>query len=57
MESTKKSPKINTGPRAIKGAKFFRENYIKLDKLGTGGFGTVWKGFRLTDSMPVAIKA
>ncbi|KAK2859670.1 hypothetical protein Q5P01_004290 [Channa striata] len=34
----------------------FEANYLQLDKLGEGGFGTVYAGFRKKDSFPVAIK-
>ena len=40
----------------VKDEKYINDNYIKIGKMGSGGFGVVWKGFRLTDSEPVAIK-
>lgn len=40
----------------VKDEKYIQDNYIKIGKMGSGGFGVVWKGFRLADSMPVAIK-
>jgi len=45
-----------SSPAIIKSKEFFRRSYKKLGKLGVGGFGTVWKGFRVADSTPVAIK-
>ncbi|XP_035000525.2 serine/threonine-protein kinase pim-1-like [Hippoglossus stenolepis] len=34
----------------------FEEKYWQLDKLGEGGFGYVFAGFRKSDCLPVAIK-
>ena len=40
----------------VRSGEFFRQKYKKLEEIGTGGFGTVWKGLRTADSTPVAIK-
>uniref|UniRef100_A0A3Q2FDH7 non-specific serine/threonine protein kinase n=1 Tax=Cyprinodon variegatus TaxID=28743 RepID=A0A3Q2FDH7_CYPVA len=34
----------------------FREKYVELRKLGEGGYGTVFAGYRVYDELPVAIK-
>ncbi|XP_044058543.1 serine/threonine-protein kinase pim-2-like [Siniperca chuatsi] len=34
----------------------FEAKYLQLDKLGEGGFGSVYAGNRKTDNLPVAIK-
>ncbi|XP_023284208.1 serine/threonine-protein kinase pim-1-like [Seriola lalandi dorsalis] len=34
----------------------FEDRYLQLDKLGEGGFGSVYAGKRKTDNLPVAIK-
>ncbi|XP_022625011.1 serine/threonine-protein kinase pim-1-like [Seriola dumerili] len=34
----------------------FEDKYLQLDKLGEGGFGSVYAGKRKTDNLPVAIK-
>ncbi|XP_070762050.1 serine/threonine-protein kinase pim-2-like [Enoplosus armatus] len=34
----------------------FEAKYLQLDKLGEGGFGSVYAGYRKTDDLPVAIK-
>ncbi|XP_038140756.1 serine/threonine-protein kinase pim-2-like [Cyprinodon tularosa] len=34
----------------------FREKYVELRKLGEGGYGTVFAGYRVCDELPVAIK-
>ncbi|KAM4568122.1 serine/threonine-protein kinase pim-2-like [Fundulus diaphanus] len=34
----------------------FREQYMELHQLGEGGFGSVFAGYRVEDSLPVAIK-
>uniref|UniRef100_A0A3Q2EE57 non-specific serine/threonine protein kinase n=1 Tax=Cyprinodon variegatus TaxID=28743 RepID=A0A3Q2EE57_CYPVA len=34
----------------------FQEKYVELDKLGEGGFGSVFAGYRREDNSPVAIK-
>ncbi|XP_070762042.1 serine/threonine-protein kinase pim-2-like [Enoplosus armatus] len=34
----------------------FEAKYLQLDKLGEGGFGSVYAGYRKTDYLPVAIK-
>ncbi|XP_035981616.1 serine/threonine-protein kinase pim-1-like isoform X2 [Fundulus heteroclitus] len=34
----------------------FREQYMELQELGEGGFGSVFAGYRVEDNLPVAIK-
>ncbi|XP_076601138.1 serine/threonine-protein kinase pim-2-like [Chaetodon auriga] len=34
----------------------FQDKYCQLKRLGTGGFGSVFNGFRKSDKLPVAIK-
>lgn len=56
MNNTQACLISDVAPLPVRSAEFFQQNYKKLDKLGTGGFGTVWKGIRNIDSTPVAIK-
>ncbi|KAM4544145.1 serine/threonine-protein kinase pim-1-like [Fundulus diaphanus] len=49
---TKESPSSSVNVSRAK----FREQYMELHQLGEGGFGSVFAGYRVEDSLPVAIK-
>ncbi|XP_044218441.1 serine/threonine-protein kinase pim-2-like [Thunnus albacares] len=43
-------------PAVITNRADFETKYKQLDKIGEGGFGSVYAGYRITDSLPVALK-